>query len=156
MFFVVPNKPKTLLVALFLLCSGASAAQEPEVMFTIWDDRGSVVHKAINDGKRSQSTILGEDAVPVREIPSVLFAPPPKYPKRLADLRMEGWVRLKFTITEEGKVADPEVLDQHPRKYFARAALQTIRRYKFDVPTLDGRQTSLPDVTVRMIFDPDE
>ena len=68
---------------------------------------------------------------------------------------MKGWVRLKFTITESGEVADAEVLDMHPRRYFARPALQTISKYRFAPPMLDGEPTPLTDVTVRMVFDPD-
>ena len=126
-------------------------------MFTIWDGSGGVVHKAFKDEAHDQTAASPhEEVVPAREIPQVLFAPPPKYPKRLADLGMKGWVRLRFTINEQGGVAEPEVIDMHPRKYFARAALQTIRRYKFAAPMLEGEPTSLPDVTVRMTFDPDQ
>ena len=124
------------------------------MVFSIWDSSGSVVHGDLRDNESPASPY--EDAIPAREIPEVLFAPPPKYPKRLADLGMKGWVRLKFTINEQGEVTEPEVIDMHPRRYFARAALQTIRRYKFNPPMLDGEPTPLPDVTVRMTFDPDQ
>ena len=150
---------KALLAALLLLCAGASAAQveEERMAFTIWDGSGVVVHKAFKKDATQGQTAASpyEDVVPAREIPEVLFAPPPKYPKRLANLGMKGWVRLKFTIDEQGGVAAPEVIDMHPRKYFARAALQTISRYKFAPPMLDGKPAPLADVTVRMTFDPD-
>lgn len=148
---------KALLAALLLLCAGVSAAQEERMAFTIWDGSGAVVHKTFKKDEAQGQTATSSygDVVPAREIPQVLFAPPPKYPKRLANLGMKGWVRLKFTIDEQGAVAAPEVIDMHPRKYFARAALQTIRRYKFAPPMLDGKPTPLADVTVRMTFDPD-
>ena len=152
----MPSKLKALLAVFLLLCAGVPAAQEEGMVFAIWDSSGAVVHKAFKDGTHGQNAASPYDeVVPVREIPQVLFAPPPKYPKRLADLGMKGWVRLKFTINEQGEVREPEVIDMHPRKYFARAALQTIRRYRFAAPMLDGTPTPLPDVTVRMTFDPD-
>ena len=130
-FSAIPSKLKTLLAASLLLCAGASIAQEMEAMFTIW-------------------------VFPDRAVPQVLIAPPPKYPKRLAALGMKGWVKLKFTINEQGEVTEPEVVDMHPGEYFARTALQTISRYKFAPPMLNGEPTPLPDVTVRMTFDPDK
>ena len=127
----------------------AAQAEEKDVLFTIWDGSGAVVHEAVRGA--------GEGPAPSaeREIPPLLAAPRPKYPKRLIGLGMTGWVRLKFTINERGEVEDPEVLESAPRTYFARAALQAISRYRFAPPMLDGAPAALPDVTVRMLFEPD-
>lgn len=142
-----------LLLAGMLGIGAAFAAQQAEepkdVIFTIWDGSGAVVHEAVRGE--------GEGPAPSaeREIPALLSAPRPKYPKRLIGLGMTGWVRLKFTINERGEVEDPEVLESAPRTYFVRAALQAISRYRFAPPMLDGAPVALPDVTVRMLFEPD-
>lgn len=129
----------------------AAQAEEPEkdVIFTIWDDSGAVVHEAVRGE--------GEGPAPgaEREIPPLLAAPQAKYPKRLIGLGMTGWVRLKFTINERGEVEDPEVLESAPRTYFVRAAIQAIKKYRFAPPMLDGVPTALPDVQVRILFEPD-
>ena len=126
----------------------APAEEEKEVIFTIWDGSGAVIHEQVRgegDGQSARSE---------REIPQLLSAPRAKYPRRLANLGMTGYVRLKFTIDERGQVADPEVLESAPRTYFVRAAMQAIRKYQFAPPMLDGAPAALPDVTVRIVFDP--
>ena len=127
----------------------AAQAEEKDVIFTIWDGSGAVVHEAIRGE--------GEGPAPgaEREIPPLLAAPQAKYPKRLNRLGMAGYVRLKFTINERGEVEDPEVLESAPRTYFVRAAIQAIKKYRFAPPMLDGVPTALPDVTVRILFEPD-
>lgn len=127
----------------------AAQAEEPEkdVIFTIWDDSGAVVHEAVRGE--------GEGPAAEREIPPLLAAPQAKYPKRLIGLGMTGWVRLKFTINERGEVEDPEVLESAPRTYFVRAAIQAIKKYRFAPPMLDGAPAALPDVQVRILFEPD-
>lgn len=124
--------------------------QSQNVVFTIWDGDGRVVHESERGTDGEQSDVLAE-----REIPRLLFAPQAKYPKRLADLGMEGWVRIKFTIDKQGAVVDPQVLQSAPRTYFVRAALQAIKGYRFSPPMLDGKPVALPDVTVRISFDPE-
>ena len=143
-------KLKNLLALVGVLwLGGAFAAEQQNVVFTIYDREGRVIHES-NRGQDGSSP----DGAAEREIPELLFAPRAKYPKRLADLGMEGWVQIKFTIDEQGAVADPEVLQSAPRTYFVRAALQAIKRYRFSPPMLDGKPTALPDVTVRISFDP--
>ena len=147
------SRAKCAVVLACLLQSAAAAAPaEPQqVVFTIWRPGGDVIHEVLKDTPPPATPEVSD----AREIPEAIFTPPPKSPRRLADLGMKGWVRLKFTITESGKVADAEVLDMHPRRYFARPALQTISKYRFAPPMLDGEPTPLTDVTVRMVFDPD-
>lgn len=63
---------------------------------------------------------------------------PPRYPMRAANRRIEGWVKIEFTISEQGTVKDPVVVDSQPEKIFNRAALQAIKRWKFKAKIIDG------------------
>lgn len=63
---------------------------------------------------------------------------PPIYPMRAAKRKIEGWVKVKFTITKEGTVKDPVVVEAHPGKTFNRAALKAIRRWKFKPQMIAG------------------
>ncbi len=63
---------------------------------------------------------------------------PPRYPMRAANRRIEGWVKIEFTITEQGTVKDAVVVDAQPKKIFNRAALQAIKRWKFKAKIIDG------------------
>ena len=63
---------------------------------------------------------------------------PPRYPQRAANRRIEGWVKIEFTITKEGAVKDAVVIEAQPRKTFNSAALRAIKRWKFKAKILDG------------------
>ncbi len=63
---------------------------------------------------------------------------PPRYPMRAANRRVEGWVKVEFTITKDGSVKDAIVVDAQPDKVFNRAALQAIKRWKFKAKVIAG------------------
>jgi protein TonB len=56
---------------------------------------------------------------------------PPIYPRRAANRRIQGWVKIEFIITTEGLVKDPVVVQSMPNSIFNSAALKAIRRWKF-------------------------
>jgi len=64
---------------------------------------------------------------------------PPRYPFKARQRRIEGWVKLEFTITREGMVKDIRVVDSHPPKIFDRAAMQAIARWKFKPMMIDDQ-----------------
>lgn len=63
----------------------------------------------------------------------------PRYPRQALLNGTEGWVQIEFTITAEGRVADPVVVAAKPRGVFDRAALQAIIRWKFKPRYVDGQ-----------------
>lgn len=63
---------------------------------------------------------------------------PPRYPMRAANRRIEGWVKIEFTITKHGTVKDAVVVESKPSKIFNRAALQAIKRWKFKPKVVSG------------------
>ena len=62
----------------------------------------------------------------------------PQYPMRAQTRRIEGWVKIEFTITKEGTVKDAKVVDSQPSKIFNRSALRAINRWKFKAKIVDG------------------
>lgn len=85
--------------------------------------------------------------------PQPLFAPQPTYPPALLNEETEGWVLVRFTISDEGAVLDPVVLQsQPPDTPFDEAALRTVSRYRFEPTVLDGQAVAVHDVAVRMAF----
>ncbi len=80
------------------------------------------------------STDLGDitEAVP-------LSRTPPLYPPRALARRIEGRVKVLFTVTEDGSVADPEVIESKPSGVFDRAALRAIQGWKFQKKTVGGQ-----------------
>ncbi len=79
---------------------------------------------------------VGTGGISTNVIPLVRI--PPRYPMRAARRKIEGWVKVEFTITEDGTVADPVVVDAQPLNIFDRAALTAIKRWKFKAKIIDG------------------
>jgi len=63
----------------------------------------------------------------------------PQYPRQALLNGQEGWVKVEFTITPDGRVIDAVVRDADPRGVFDRAALQAIIRWKFKPRYVDGQ-----------------
>lgn len=63
----------------------------------------------------------------------------PQYPRQALINGVEGWVHVEFTITPDGRVKHPVVVDSEPRNVFDRAAMQAILRWKFKPRFIDGQ-----------------
>lgn len=63
----------------------------------------------------------------------------PQYPRRAALAGIEGWVKVEFTITETGSVADPKVIDSKPPRIFDREAIRAILKWKFKPRVVNGQ-----------------
>ena len=61
---------------------------------------------------------------------------PPQYPPWALQRGLEGWVDLTFTVTEQGTVMDPVVIDAYPKGAFDDAALTAVARWRFQ-PVMD-------------------
>ena len=79
---------------------------------------------------------VGKGQISTNVIPLVRI--PPTYPMRAANRRIEGWVKVEFTITKEGKVKDAVVVASQPGTIFNRAALKAIKRWKFKPHIIAG------------------
>ncbi len=69
-------------------------------------------------------------------IPIVRIAP--QYPRKALMAKIEGWVKIKFTITAGGTVSNPEVVDAKPRRIFDREAIRAILKFKFKPKIVNG------------------
>ncbi len=63
---------------------------------------------------------------------------PPTYPRWAAQRRLEGWVKVAFTVDARGQVSEAEVVAAEPSGVFDQAALRAIRQWRFQPPTRDG------------------
>lgn len=70
-------------------------------------------------------------------IPIVRIAP--QYPRKALMAKIEGWVKVKFTITPAGTVSNPEVVDSKPRRIFDREAIRAILKFKFKPKVVNGQ-----------------
>ncbi len=72
------------------------------------------------------------DALPIVRIE-------PQYPRDALVGGIEGWVRLEFTIMEDGSVSDVVVLEADPPRVFNRNAIRAVLRWKFKPRIENGK-----------------
>ena len=85
---------------------------------------------------------VGSNIQIAREL-TPLVRTPPEYPMRALVREIEGYVILRFTVTETGSVADPEVLRSDPPGMFDSAALRTVLKWKYRPQTSGGQPVSV-------------
>lgn len=69
----------------------------------------------------------------------------PDYPQRALDKNIEGDCTVEYTVTPEGKVENPKVLEGcHPM--FMRPSLVAATTFRYQPRTVDGRAVSVPAV----------
>ena len=72
---------------------------------------------------------------------------PPNYPERALIKCTEGFVLIRFVVTETGSVADPEIIQSEPPGMFDRSAVRSVLRWKFQPQLVDGKPTSVMTYT---------
>jgi general secretion pathway protein A len=75
------------------------------------------------------------------------------YPNSAADLRVQGFVTVEFTIKPDGKASDVTVVDSKPSGIFENAAIEAVRRGNFDTSEVVDHQPRR--ARVKLTFKPD-
>ena len=76
----------------------------------------------------------------------------PQYPRRAAAKGVEGYVVLEFTVTKQGTVKDPVVIEAEPKGYFESAATKAVLRFKYKPTIVDGVAIDVPGVKNKITF----
>ncbi len=63
----------------------------------------------------------------------------PVYPRDALQRGQEGWVKVSFTITEQGRIENPAVVSSRPRQIFDQAALEAIMQWRFRPKMVSGK-----------------
>ena len=93
---------------------------------------------------------LGMRATDAERVPIVRDQP--QYPMRAADRGLEGWVNVEFTITTNGSVRDPVVVDSQPPRVFDRAAVRAVKKWKFRPEIVDAVAIEVKNRT-KLVFE---
>jgi TonB family protein len=62
----------------------------------------------------------------------------PNYPVRAREREIEGWVDLEFTVTKDGATSDAVVRGAEPAGVFDRAALDAVKRWRYEPRVVGG------------------
>lgn len=77
----------------------------------------------------------------------------PDYPMRAEQRKIEGYVVVRFTITKAGTIKEPVVIASHPGNIFDKAALQAIRKWKYNPRVKAGSPVEQRGIKVRLDFE---
>lgn len=76
---------------------------------------------------------------PVIKEASLTHRVSPDYPGAAARKGIEGSVDVRFTITAQGAVTDVSVVSSDPAEIFDKAAVEAVRRWRYDPRFVDGQ-----------------
>ena len=92
----------------------------------------------------------------------------PQYPRRALSRGMTGWVIVEFTVTEQGTVADPLVVENcgwiknarnegdcfdNPNGVFDSAAIKAALKFKYKPKVIDGNPVETAGVQNKITFE---
>ncbi len=80
----------------------------------------------------------------------------PIYPTRAASRGVEGYVIMEFTVTSNGSVTDPVVVEAEPSSIFNSAAERAVLKWKYKPRVVDGVPVDVPGVRTMLTFKLDQ
>ncbi|MEH6595852.1 MAG: energy transducer TonB [Colwellia polaris] len=79
----------------------------------------------------------------------------PIYPRRAQSRGIEGYVIVEFTVTKNGSVRSPLVIESQPEGIFDRAAMDAALKFKYKPRVVDGVATEVAGVQNKISFEID-
>lgn len=80
----------------------------------------------------------------------------PQYPRRALSRGIEGYVILEYTVTKQGTVENPVVIEAKPEGTFDKAALKSALRYKYKPRVVNGEPIEVSGVRTKITFELEE
>ena len=70
----------------------------------------------------------------------------PIYPRRALSRGIEGYVIVEFTVTKQGTVRNPVVIEAKPEGIFNQSAMAAAKKFKYKPRVIDGQATEVAGV----------
>ena len=80
-----------------------------------------------------------------------LFRTPPDYPMSYVSRGKSGWVKLQFTVDEQGFVQSPQVLESKGGSLFEKESIEALSQWRYAPKFVDGKPVKGTS-TVRLDF----
>jgi protein TonB len=111
----------------------------------------------VNDVQRATPAASVREEIPTgianRDL-ALLSTVEPVYPADAFRNRIEGWVEVEFTVSEQGTVRDVDVVEANPRGIFESAASQAISAWRYRPRVVNGQPVpQRTSVTLRFNVD---
>ncbi len=76
----------------------------------------------------------------------------PIYPRRALSRGIEGYAIVEFTVTKQGTVRDPLVVEAEPEGIFNQAAMEAAKKFKYKPRVIDGVASEVAGVQNKITF----
>ncbi len=80
----------------------------------------------------------------------------PQYPRRALSRGIEGYVVVEYTVTKQGTVKDPVVIEAKPQRTFDKTAIKSALRYKYKPRVVNGVPIEVRGVRTKITFKVEE
>ena len=90
---------------------------------------------------------------PDKDGPAVpLFVMQPKYPVFPDGERPAGWALVEFTVTTDGRVLKPRIIESKPGRVFDQVTLDVTPKWRFKPKVVEGTRVDQEKTRVRLVF----
>ena len=96
----------------------------------------------------------GSDASAATIVPAEsLRRVPPVYPKKAAKAGIDGWAVIRYSIDEQGRTRNLEVVETGGDSAFGRAAKEAVKKWRFEPARQDGTPIAVHGKETRLTFE---
>lgn len=81
-----------------------------------------------------------------------LFVMRPKYPVFEDGERPVGWALVEFTVTTEGRVLEPKIIESRPGAIFDKVSLEATPDWRFKPKVVEGQRVAQEKTRVRLVY----
>ena len=81
-----------------------------------------------------------------------LFVMQPRYPVFEDGTRPTGWALVEFTVTTDGRVLHPGIVESKPGELFDQVTLDVTPKWRFKPKVVDGQRVDQENTRVRLVF----
>jgi TonB family protein len=118
------------------------------IMWRMFEDQGrtdEATAQLVELGKVQENYPDDNNGLPISRVA-------PVYPASALKAGISGHVDLTFTVDEEGRVINPEVVEYTGSEAFVPFAIRTVEKFRYVPHVVDGKAVARYDATTRITF----